>query len=344
MASGPGRGRGRTEGQRHRGSAGFVRLGRAGARRAGAWQRALAAGAGAGGRGGGPDPAGPRLPGGVVATRRDHRAGAADAGGYREPPPLPQRAGNHGHASEDGRHAHRQRERHHRHRRDPLRRQRPPGRADRRDRGRRPAGAAVGRGRALHGQPAEGPERRAPAAGRGNHPRDRRHGGRGGVAPVKGRDAHQADRRAHGHGRGLRHGHRPGRSVARFAQAGRWRPVHLVPLENHAAGGLQGLDLGHEVGGRDHHRRRRGQGAKIRQLAAAGGGHPRHRHVRAGRQRHHRRQQGRPPGLWSDTLQRGRGAHDRGRPVREDRRPAGLSRPRGAYPPRRHGRQKEDEK
>ena len=79
-----------------------------------------------------PDPPGARLSGGAGAPRHHRRAGPADARRHRGAPPLPQRARDAGARCSARRGAGDQRERHGRDRRDPLRRQRPAGRARRR--------------------------------------------------------------------------------------------------------------------------------------------------------------------------------------------------------------------
>ena len=80
------------------------------------------------------------------------RAGAAHRRRPAPPRPLPQRRADPGAAARARRHPDRQRERHRRHPRDPLRRQRPAGRAGRAPRPRRRARAALRRRRPLHRQ------------------------------------------------------------------------------------------------------------------------------------------------------------------------------------------------
>ena len=86
-----------------------------------------------------PDPPGAGLERGTVRQGSHRRAAAADAGRHRGSPPLPQCPRHTEHAAGPRLHPGDQRERHGRDRRDPLRRQRPPRRARRRDDAGRPA-------------------------------------------------------------------------------------------------------------------------------------------------------------------------------------------------------------
>ena len=119
-----------------------------------------AAGGTAGRRRGRPDPPGAGLERGAVRQGPHRRAAAADAGRHRGPPPLPERARHAEHAARPRLHPGDQRERHRGDRRNPLRRQRPPGRARRRDGAGRPACAAVRHRRPLHRRSAARSRRR----------------------------------------------------------------------------------------------------------------------------------------------------------------------------------------
>ena len=92
-------------------------------------------------------------------TGRHGGAGAADAGGQRAAPALSERARDAGGAAGARGAAGHQRERHGGHGRDPLRRQRPAGRAGRADGRRRLPGAAVGRRGLFTADPEQGPGR-----------------------------------------------------------------------------------------------------------------------------------------------------------------------------------------
>ena len=100
-----------------------------GGRALGLPERRAVAGTEPGGGGSGADPPGAGLRDGAGAARHDHGAGAGHAGGQREPAAVPQLAAHARHAGGPRRGADRQRERHGGDRRDPLRRQRPAGRA-----------------------------------------------------------------------------------------------------------------------------------------------------------------------------------------------------------------------
>ncbi len=117
------------------------------------------------GRGlGGPGAAGAPLHRGAPGARRRGRAGAAHRRRRDPALALPQRLPDLRQAPRARRAADRQRERHGRHHRDPLRRQRPAGRAGRAPGPRRPAGAALRRRRPVR-RSARHPRQRAGAVG-----------------------------------------------------------------------------------------------------------------------------------------------------------------------------------
>ena len=133
--------------------------------------------------------------------------GAGHARRHRRAPPLSQRALDRRQAAGMAQRAGDQRERHRRHLRDPLRRQRPAGRPRRRHDERRPAGAAVGRRRALRQAAVRG--RRQARAGRGaHHAGDRGDGGRVRLRAVARRHADQDRGRQDRHLRRRAYDHR----------------------------------------------------------------------------------------------------------------------------------------
>ena len=90
-----------------------------------------------------PDPPRPGLERGTLRQGPHRRPAPADAGRHRGPPPLPQCPRHAEHAAEPRLHPRDQRERHGCDRGDPLRRQRSPRRARRRDDAGRPTDPAV---------------------------------------------------------------------------------------------------------------------------------------------------------------------------------------------------------
>ena len=202
----------------------------------------------------------------------DRGAAAADAGRYRGPPPLPERPRHAEHAAGARLHPGDQRERHRRHRGNPLRRQRPAGRARRRDDAGRPVDPAVRHRRALHRRPAarsggRAHRRRSPAitpeieAMGGEPPPGYSSGGM--------RTKLAAARIATQAGCAMAIALRPHRPAA--AGAGGGRALHLVPAGAGGPLGAQALDrrragaAGHADG-----RCRRGAGAEGGAVAAAG--------------------------------------------------------------------------
>ena len=114
------------------------------------------------------------------------------------------------HAAVPGRDPGDQRKRHGGDRRDPLRRQRPAGRARGADGGRRLSGAAVGHRRLVHGRSRRGPAGRIHSPRARDHAGNRSHGGRGQQRHGLGRHADQDRRRQDRGGRGMPHVHRQG--------------------------------------------------------------------------------------------------------------------------------------
>ena len=284
------------------------------ARRSLGLHAAPAAAGGTAGRGRGrPDPPGAGLERGAVRQGPDRRAAAADAGRHRRPPPLSQCARHAEHAAQPRLHPGDQRERHRGDRRDPLRRQRPAGRARRRDDAGRPACAAVRHRRPLH--------RRSAARSDAAHipvvaaitPEIEAMGGEpppgyssGGMRTklVAARIATQA-------GCAMAIAYRPYRSAARGAGEG--RALHLVPRRARRPLRAQALDR--RVAGaawRTGGRCRRGARACRGPFAAAGGRALGRRHVRARRSGRGAQPDGAGTGARSVGLcQRGCGTHRR---------------------------------
>ena len=176
-----------------------------------------------------PDPPGAGLERGALRQGPHRRATAADARRHRGPPPLPERPRHAEHAARPRLHPGDQRERHGGDRGDPLRRQRPPRRARRRDDAGRPADPAVRHRRALHRRPAPRSRRRAHARRPDHHRRDRGDGWRAAARLFLRRHAHQAGGGADRHAGRLRDGDRLWPHGPPARRAGEGRALHLVP-------------------------------------------------------------------------------------------------------------------